>query len=70
MDTILLAGILDRLSIVLYGLSSKKAKKPELITDKLIETKEIKKGSIFKSGKDYEKRKKELLKAIGGGNGK
>ena len=66
----LLAGILDRLSIVLYSISSKKAKKPELITDRLIETKEIKKGGTFKSGKDYEKRKKELLKAIGGGNGK
>lgn len=66
----LLAGILDRLSIVLYSISSKKAKKPELITDRLIETKEIKKGGIFKSGKDYEKRKKELLKAIGGENGK
>lgn len=70
LDTMLLAGILDRLSVVLYRFSSSKASRPEMVTDKLAGGSDKKKGGIFASGKDYEKRKEELLCMLGGGDGR
>lgn len=68
METLLLAGILDRLSILLWGQTKdgqKGINRPTMIFDTLTVKKE--KGSeviVFSSGEDYEKSRNAILKNI------
>lgn len=69
LDTIIMAGILDRLSLLLYSFSNSKSK-PKYISDILL-AKEDKEKKIkgYVSGKEFEKRRDEILKRIGENNG-
>lgn len=64
-DTLLLAGIMDRLSVLVWGQTvdgQKGRNKPKMITDSL--TKKEKAESdviVFNSGKDFEKTRQRLI---------
>lgn len=68
LDTIIRAGILDRLSLLLYSFAGKKgSKSPESITDILLGKKnEEKKARAYMSGKEFEERRREILEKIEG----
>lgn len=73
LNTVIMAGIFDRLSLLLYSLAgSKKNKRPEALTDNLLGKKKTKerRPSGYVSGKEFEKRRQEILKRIGEDNGK
>ena len=73
LNTVIIAGIFDRLSLLLYSLAgSKKNKRPEALTDSLLGKEKTKKKrpNGYVSGKEFEKRRQEILKRIGKNNGK
>ncbi|EGC83656.1 hypothetical protein [Anaerococcus hydrogenalis] len=73
LNTVMTAGVLDRLSMILYSLAgSKGSKKPETLTSILLGNKKTKekKPNGYVSGKEFEKRRQEILKRIGENNGK
>lgn len=73
LNTVMIAGVLDRLSMILYSIAgSKGSKKPETLTDTLLGNKKTKekKPNGYVSGKEFEKRRQEILKRIGENNGK
>lgn len=68
METLLLAGILDRLGILLWGQTKdgqKGRNRPTMIFD-ILTTKKEKASDVivFSSGEDYESTRKEILKNI------
>lgn len=65
-DTILLAGMLDRLSILIWqlnGLGGETSKKPESILEKLMGLESGEKVEVFETGDDFDRRWKELTGA-------
>lgn len=70
METSLLAGIVDRLSLLVWAQTKegqKGVKRPAMILDSLVSKEN--KGSdviVFKSGKDFEKMRNEILAQAGG----
>lgn len=73
LNTVMIAGGLDILSMILYSLAgSKGSKKPETLSSILLGNKKTKekKPNGYVSGKEFEKRRQEILKRIGENNGK
>lgn len=73
LNTVIITGIFDRLSLLLYSIAgSKESKKPEALTDSLLGKKKTKerRPNGYVSGKEFEKRRQEILKRIGENNGK
>lgn len=73
LNTVMIAGVLDRLSMILYSLAgSKGIEKPETLASILLGNKKTKekKPNGYVSGKEFEKRRQEILKRIGENNGK
>ena len=68
METLLLAGIFDKLSILLWGQTvdgQKGRNRPSMVFDTLIVSKSKESDvTVFKSGEDYEKARNEILKNI------
>ncbi|MER0122430.1 DUF5361 domain-containing protein [Streptococcus sp. ZJ100] len=68
-DTLLFAGILDRLSM-LYWAQTKdgpKGKNPPVsVVNKLLHKETERQELVFSSGEDFEKAKQELLQELGG----
>lgn len=69
LDNIILAGVFDRLNLILYSFAGKKGSKaPVSLVDSLIgdvkPKKDLKRAYI--SGKEFEERKQEILRKIGG----
>lgn len=67
LDQMLLASILDSLNGLIYGLSRKKGKKPQSITEQLLNRDKKKKDELmsFRTAEEYEKwmqRKREKWK--------
>lgn len=73
LNTVIMAGVLDRLSMILYSLAGSKGnEKPETLASILLGNKKTKdkKPNGYVSGKEFEKRRQEILKRIGENNGK
>lgn len=71
LDTLLLAGVSDRLSILVWGKTKdgqKGINRPAMLVDTLI-TKGVKNTDVivFNSGEDFEKTRKMIIKGMAGG---
>lgn len=71
LDRLILAGIFDRLNLLLFAFAGKKGDKaPESLVNKMMGNEEEEEAkSLYSSGEEFEKKRNELLKKIGGGNG-
>lgn len=70
LDSLLLAGILDRLSIVLWQKTKDgqhNRNRPKSITDQLLGKSQERKAVAFENGTAFEKERRRILKQIGGG---
>ncbi|MGT2800862.1 hypothetical protein Javan290_0019 [Streptococcus phage Javan290] len=68
-DTLVLAGILDRLSLLYWAQTKdgqKGANPPVSIVNKLLHKEVERQELVFSSGEDFEKAKRALLEKIGG----
>lgn len=66
LDTILMAGIFDKLSILLWHMNNGESEMPEMILSQLLGTPKHsnKEFETFESGEDFERRRQMLLEQI------
>lgn len=71
LDSLILAGIFDRLNLLLFSFTGKKGSEaPESMADKLMgKAKPKKDQGLYASGEEFERRKKELIRRMEGENG-